>query len=93
MKPAIGLFSLPKQCICLVLIAALLGGCAGVHPREDNAIGGVMVGAALGGAVGALCCSPVAGLPAGILIGGIAGGATGLLMPPMPAPPAPPLQR
>lgn len=66
-----------------LLAVLLLGGCGdSTRPRMEHAMGGAMVGAVAGGAVGALCCgNPVGGIPAGILIGGASGAVIGYIWP------------
>jgi hypothetical protein len=65
-----------------LLIATLaLTGCANKHTPTESAVGGAAAGAFVGGTIGTICCGPVTGLPAGILIGGAAGAVGGYVWP------------
>ena len=72
----------PPKLLPLLFLLLALPGCESGYSHADDALSGVMIGAATGAVVGGLCCGdPVHGIPAGILIGGVAGGVGGLLWP------------
>ncbi len=71
-----------RRTAILLLAVVCLNGCASHHSRVDNAMGGAIAGAMVGGAGGAVCCGdPVDGLPVGIIAGAILGGIVGYVWP------------